>query len=554
MTRLTAIFCIIATTAAAFYEFEEDTKSLDKRANRNGKYLRPCYFTNWAQYRKPRAKYMPEDYIPGLCTHILFAFGWMKEDFTVKAFDPADLPNDWAGQGMYKRVNALKLKDPGLKTLISIGGWSFGTRLFEEMARTDAGRKTFIDSSILFARKYDFDGIDIDWEYPKGPEVKDHFTALINELRAAVEAEATGFGRERLLVTAAVSAGIATIDDAYDIPNIAKPFDFVNLMSYDFWGAWDGVVGMNSPLYSRSDLTPPQRYWNVDWAAKHWVEKGMPREKLLIGLGTYGRGFTLTDANREKPMNTSGNQPAKITEFVQEAGVASYYELCEMLIGGAQRHWHGEHQVPYLTNGSQWWSYDDEESFKKKVTTPLPTPPPETSRAPMVTNPKVPTPPGVIMPNPQTFTLPASMNICSAKTDGFYKSDASCSHFILCLDGSGYPMTCPSGLQFSATKGYCVQPKNSGCVSTFSSFTTLPTPEPSSEKPIVVTSESIVTESGSRFTCGEKLDGFYSDPKDCARFYRCVAGTAYHFHCSPGTFFNPKTSDCDSVSKEQCPK
>ncbi|CAB3401119.1 unnamed protein product [Caenorhabditis bovis] len=528
---------------------------------------------------------MPEDYVAGLCTHILFAFGWMNEDFTVRAYDTADLPNDWAGDGMYMRVNALKKKDPALKTLLSFGGWSFGTRLFQGMAATAASRKVFIDSAILFVRKWGFDGIDLDWEYPSGKDDTSNFVALVKELRSACDAESKQSGRDRLLVTAAVASGQQTIDAGYDIPNLATSFDFILLMSYDFFGAWASLVGFNSPLYATDALPTEWKSWNVDFAARHWHEKGMPKEKIIVGMPTYGRGWTLKNVSDDKP--GSHGSPAKITKYVQEAGVGSYFEFCEMLAKGATRHWDRDTQVPYLVHGDQWWSYDDEESFANKMAWlkregyggafvwtldfddfnakcsnsngqlyPLisviakelggVTIPKVTTKAPTTTT--------TTTSRPSTTPAPPKPGFnCAGKLNGHYPSTTDCNSFILCLDGSAYTMMCPAGLEYSAQLKHCAKPAVSKCKIGKSLPIIRSTVKPSVTLSRTTTKKpTATTPDDDSFKC--EKDGFYGVVGNCLRFIRCVNGMSYNFECPNGLTFHNDSQMCDRPDESKCAK
>ena len=66
----------------------------------------------------------------------------------------------------YDRFNKLKNTNPSLRTLLAVGGWNMASAPFTRMVATASGRQEFATSTVKFVRDHNFDGLDLDWEYP----------------------------------------------------------------------------------------------------------------------------------------------------------------------------------------------------------------------------------------------------------------------------------------------------------------------------------------------------------------------------------------------------
>lgn len=123
-----------------------------------------CYVGTWAVYRPGDGKFEMEDIDPHLCTHAMYGFTKLENN-EITVFDPwGDLtPEQGGGKSGYKKFTDLKKMNPDLKTLIAIGGWNEGSANYSDMARDPSARRTFVKSIVPFLKKYNFDGLDVDW-------------------------------------------------------------------------------------------------------------------------------------------------------------------------------------------------------------------------------------------------------------------------------------------------------------------------------------------------------------------------------------------------------
>jgi len=433
------------------------------------------------------------------------------------------------------------------------------------------------------------------------PEDKANFVQCLRDLRAAFDAEGRGW-----LLTAAVSAGRATIETAYDIPEMSRLCDIINLMGYDFHGAWHDFTGHNAPLFVKPSEPEDEKIMNIDFAVDYWLAEGADPQKITLGMPIYGRTFTLLDASKSGfYANTSG--PGIEGPYTREAGVLGYNEICDLLKSEAglwRTTFDDDYMAPYTVKDKQWIGFDNEQSIEIKARyviakglaggmvwsldtddfrghcgqgrypilrhikntlatgTALPIPPaPAPTPAPPQPSPTQPQPtqaptdpPAPSNPPPQpTEAPPPPSTEFECKAVGFFRHPETCEKYFQCVENSGafhkYERVCAPGTLFSTKISICNFPNQvDDCVD---------------GKPVDVKHSSEPQTNANTGDQRCKEEGVFRNENECRSFVICkenpfVGGhkfIAEEQYCPDGLVFDDNTKTCNNRQfVERCNK
>ncbi|MDR0643686.1 MAG: glycoside hydrolase family 18 protein [Treponema sp.] len=263
---------------------------------------------------------------------------------------------------LWEQTAALKLTFPNLKINLSVGGYKAE---FTHTAEDAEKREKFIANVCEWLETFDLDGVDIDWEYPVGPEWgadietqpadRNNYISLLSELRAALDQLGQSTGkRYGLSVAVPASPWFCEKNRAKDA---AKIVDVFKLMAYDYYGGWNKTTGHHANL-RKADGDPEWGGWSTAQAVRVFLQAGIPPEKIILGVGFYGHAW---EGVPEGARHGLFQKYEKVSPL-DGLGWDKIKPLLEP-DSGYTRYWDDTAKAPYLYNGDTFISYTDAEAI-----------------------------------------------------------------------------------------------------------------------------------------------------------------------------------------------
>lgn len=301
-----------------------------------------CYYDSTSFIREGLGKLVITDLEPALqfCTHLVYGYTGINFETNKLQSLHENLDLD-QGKGHFRVITALKRRFPTLKILLSVGGGhdTENPEKYLTILESSGARIAFINSAHSLVKTYDFDGLDLAWQFPankpkkqhsgigklwkgfkkiftgdaildeKADEHKEEFVALVREIKNAFRHEGYQLS---LTVLPNVNASLF-----YDIPAIVNNIDFVNLAAFDFATPerYPKEADYPAPLYELNERHPEH---NINSQVQFWLSKNCPASKINVGVPTYGRAWRMTSDS-----GLTGHPPVKDTENDAKPGPQS---------------------------------------------------------------------------------------------------------------------------------------------------------------------------------------------------------------------------------------
>ncbi|KAF2969289.1 hypothetical protein GQX73_g4264 [Xylaria multiplex] len=288
-------------------------------------------------------------------THIHFAFANITSSFEI---DVSGAPNQF---------NSFKTLT-GVKRIITLGGWDFsiapGTFNILREATKAANRGKFESNIIAFLQQHKLDGVDIDWEYPGAPDIPDIPTGdpdAGEDLHQTLNSLKSTLGSSKSVSIAAPASYWYL--KAFPIKDIGASIDYIVYLTYDLHGQWDYGNKWTSPgcptgncLRSHVNLTETKD------ALSLITKAGVPSNKIVVGVTSYGRSFKMEQARCTGPSCKFTGSPrvsnAAKGRCTGTSGYLSNAEIDDIITyGKVNKQWVDADSNILVYNDTEWVAY-----------------------------------------------------------------------------------------------------------------------------------------------------------------------------------------------------